>query len=153
MADEREANVMFHRQKQHMLTLLGKEALDDKQINKLCRHLFLSKWGGCKSNEEVDLKIKNRYYILNTGGTKSGGVHWTACVVGAGKSIYLYDSFGRPTGLILKSLKRQADRLGLSVKESKRDAEQRGQSAVCGQISIAWLCVVKQMGVKAALLI
>jgi hypothetical protein len=149
---ENEANVMFHRQKKHMITLLGNQALDDGQINKLCRHLFLSKWGGCMGEAKFELSGQsNKFYVLNT---SKVGTHWVAVVVGGAKTIYVYDSFGRATGLILRHFKRECERKGYRIVESKRDRpEQSDYSAVCGQMCIAWLCTAKQLGVKMALLI
>jgi hypothetical protein len=154
MADEREAraNLMFHRQKQHMITLLGKEALDDGQINKLAKHLFRSKWGGCFGESQFKLTGQtNKFYVLNT---SKAGTHWVAVVVGGAKTVYVYDSFGRATGLILRHFKRECERKGYRIVESKRDRpEQSDSSSVCGQMCIAWLYTAKQLGVKMALLI
>jgi hypothetical protein len=37
------------------------------------------------------------------------------------------------------------------VSSDRKDKEQRGLSVICGHLSLAWLAVVKDLGVRAAI--
>ena len=103
-------------------------------------------------DEFARLRLRPKtYYVVNTGHSRGGGIHWVAVYRGAGKTVYVYDSFGRATGSILPDLKKALEARGYSIVEADRDAEQRGASEVCGHLSLAWLEVVHRYGVLAAL--
>ena len=120
-----------------MISLLGRNETSDDQLDNIGKEIFKSKWGGVMSAENIrlDKRTSNKYFILNTGGLKSGGIHWIGLVVKEGKTIYVYDSFGRRSSMILRSLVKQANENGYKIIESYNDREQRNSSALCGQIS------------------
>ena len=91
------------------------------------------------------------YYIINTAKANSRrGIHWVS-VCQTPKTLYVYDSFGRPTKSILKSLVKRSHQKKLKIVESDNDKEQRDNSDICGQLCMAFLCVVKQYGIREAL--
>ena len=69
------------------------------------------------------------------------------------KAIYVFDSFARATiKQLMKILSKKAKHKQIKIVDSDRsDAEQRDESALCGQLCLAWLCVVKQLGVRSDL--
>ena len=148
-----EVDYVFRFHKQEIISMLGRTETSNDQINKLGKSIFKNRWGGALSEAVVrlDKRIANKYFILNTGNQKSGGIHWVGMFIGNGKALYVYDSFGRRSSLILRTLVKQAHEKGYKIVESNHDHEQRGYSAVCGQISLAWLITAKDLGIKNAL--
>lgn len=81
---------------------------------------------------------KNSYNIVNT--EEAPGMHWLGIYVDKKGTITAYDSFGRR---VLYDGKR--------VQMSEDDPEQSPPEDNCGQRSLAWLLVVKNHGLQAAL--
>ena len=82
---------------------MGKKALDNFQIDKLCKKLFGEKWGGCYPIDEVPVKPYNNihYFIVNTSTSKQQGEHWLGLSI-HGHKAYIYDSYGRHSENIYK---------------------------------------------------
>lgn len=144
---------VFNEHKKNIIHILGRDALSNVDIDKFGKSAFRTHWGGCMSEDTVILNPRNanKYYILNTGNKRSTGIHWTGLYIGSGKTIYAYDSFGRHSSLILRQLIHQAKHKDYKIVESNHDHEQRGYSALCGQISLSWLLAAKDLGIKNAL--
>lgn len=146
---EAKAEDLFNKCKRQLIRKLGRRALYNDEIDAICQRLFGKRWGGCHPSDKLPLK-PNIYYIANTGNQRSNGIHWVSCVTTKTR-VYVYDSFSRHPSNLLKTLSSKAERKGLVIVEANQDeAEQRGDSAICGHISIAWLIVVHQMGIRAA---
>lgn len=146
--DRLEAMEIFRKYKQHIVAVLGVRALYDDQINQFGFDTFGAKFGGAVSADH-DLR-PGKYYIVNTGGKSSRGVHWTAVYI-HNKIAYVYDSYGRPTHSVLPRLK---DNIVGEIKyiiDSDHHAEQRGSSSLCGQLSLAWLMTLHYHGIEMAL--
>ena len=143
----------FRARKRALIKLLGRRALSDHDIESAGRALYGKTWGGVWPHDEFTAaKLRpKRKYVINTGHSRGAGIHWVGLYSGAGKTLYLYDSFGRATGSILPDLKKRLQAAGYSVVEPDRDAEQRGLSQVCGVLALAWLETVNRYGVMAAL--
>ena len=77
------------------------------------------------------------------------GSHWVAIYTTA-KTFYIYDSFGRHTTNLLPILNHK-----LNTKKVKHHTELNkfGTTEICGQLCLAWLCVVKKYGIKKAMTI
>jgi hypothetical protein len=101
----------------------------------------------------VPLKKKG-FSIVNVDKAGKKGSHWVA-VYNTGKTLYIYDSFGRPSTTLLKHLSSVArQRYNLKLVDSRLDAEQFGKkSQICGQLSLAWLVAVQTLGIRQAITI
>ena len=144
------ADSLFKKYKKQIIKQLGRKALPDDKINKLCKELFGSKFKGVYSQDR--LKTTPGYYILNTDVSKhinSDSSHWVA-VVQTKTILYVYDSFGRHTDHVLKLI---ASTTKKKIVDSAHTAEQWGQTEVCGQLACSWLCVVHELGIRVALTI
>ena len=109
---------------------MGHDTTDENQLNAAGRQLFGGLWQGVFAADE--LPPRNGYSIQNTmpRSTRTVG-HWLARANDA-----VYDSYGR---------KQYGDFSG--------DAEQKLDENCCGQMCLAWLCVYKDLGQRAARLI
>ena len=141
---------LFNKYKKQIINQVGKKALDNFQLEKLGKELIGSKFIGIFAQNE--LPEKNGYMIVNTDTSKkinSNKAHWIG-VYQTPKTLYIYDSFGRHTKNVLKVISRKTTK---KRKDSKHDAEQFGYSEVCGQLSLSWLCVAHDIGIRKALTI
>jgi len=92
------------------------------------------------------------FAIINTDDSSGDGVHWVA-VHNYKNTIYIYDSFGRKSTNLLKGFSKLIKKYGKKLVDSKYDAEQADSQEDCGMRCLAWLMIVKCMGVKKALAI
>jgi hypothetical protein len=147
---EKKAEDVFRKYKKQFIKKLGRKALYNTTIDKVGVELFGTKWIGCFPQDKVVLK--NGYQILNVDKSTQNGSHWIG-LYKTNNNIYIYDSFGRPTPQLLKLLTKKIKGYHLKYKDSDLDAEQRGDSEVCGQLSLSWLMCVRDLGVRKAMLI
>ena len=147
---EKKAESLFKKYKKKYISKLGMQPLDNFQIDTICNNLFGIKY---KGSYPVDQKfeLKPGYYIINTDLKKGAGVHWVAMVL-TKTNAFIYDSFARASNKLISHL---AKRLKLAkikiINSDRKDREQKETQLVCGQLSIAWLAVVKDLGVKSAI--
>lgn len=147
---EKKAQSLFNKYKKKYIEKLGRHALDNFSIDTFCKTLFGSKFkGSFAQNEKFELKAG--YYIINTDVKSGGGEHWIALVL-TNKTAYIYDSFARnPTKLVSHLVKRLKFAKYNIVSSDPRDKEQKETEIICGHLSIAWLSVVKDLGVRASI--
>ena len=145
MADK-QANVLFLQYKKKLLKELGNKATTDEQLNCVGKKMFGSKFRGVYAQNQFP--NKTGYYIVNTDIASGPGEHWVA-VYSTAKTLYVFDSFGRCTTKLLKHLAKTKKK----IVDADHDAEQRGLSEVCGVLSLAWLGVLRDLGIRKALLI
>ena len=94
------------------------------------------------------------YYIINNDISTGPGEHWTSLIV-TSKTAYIYDSFARDSKKLLKHLTKRLS--GLSGKKIKiidadrTDKEQKMTEIICGHLSIAFLHVANDLGIRAAI--
>lgn len=147
---EVKAEKLFTKYRRQIIKKFGARPLWDDEIDKYARERIPS-FKGVYPHDK--LPIGNGSYIVNTGGSKSKGIHWVA-IFRSPSVDYIYDSFSRPIPNILKSYNGHGRRLNQS---DPSDIEQHDQYAsqrdVCGHLSLAWLLVARDLGVKAASLI
>jgi hypothetical protein len=142
-----EVNKYFLKYKKQLIKKLGSKGLYDDTIDDNCERLFKSKWKGCVSHNKMSQS--NGYQILNTASSKShDGIHWVAVYI-TPTTIYVYDSYGRDSDSILKSLNKNKKKR--KIVESDRDPEQFGDSEICGHLCISWLLCVNKFGIRKAL--
>lgn len=141
-------NKLFLKHKRRFIKKLGNKALDNHQIDKIGKKEFKTVWQGCNSQDEI--VWKPGFQIINTDPSDKPGTHWIGLYI-TGKTIYVYDSFGRPTSKLLKILTRQAKSKKVRIVDSEYDKEQWGLSEICGLLCMSWLLVARDLGIKAAL--
>ena len=142
-----EPDELFRKYKAVLIRIAGRRALFDITLDSIGKSLFHKKWLGVYSQK--DALFKPGYQVLNTS-NRAPGTHWVSLFI-EGKTVYIYDSFGRPTKSLLKGFYSKAKAKGFSVQDSDYDAEQRGDSEVCGVLALSWLLVIKNLGITAAL--
>jgi hypothetical protein len=150
-----EAHVMtyFRKYKKQIIHILGTGALQGMTIQEVGKELLGSKFRGVYSQNEKQLNVhKSGYYVINTDTVGKAGTHWVAVYVTA-KTVYVFDSFGRKSPRLLPHLVSKAHKHNKRVIDTDHDRDQADSSSICGQLCIAWLMVVKSMGVRAALLV
>ena len=129
---------------------LGKGPLDEGQIDEIGLREFGRKWGGVHPSDRLPALKKDRFYVVNNAGHRSPGTHWLGLYSSPGGRVYIYDSFARfITRLIPKTVRKI--RHENIVEEANQNADQRGASSVCGQLSLSWLLLVRDMGIRKAL--
>jgi len=152
---EQDAEARFRTYRDALIRIYGRGPLDSDQIDEFGKEAFGASWRGVSGQERVKTPMKAGYRIVNTSKTaKSPGVHWVGLYVTSAGRTYTYDSFARSGARMLSELAgRRKKGSGAFVDSDRKDAEQRGQSAVCGHLSLAWLLVVRDLGVRSAILI
>lgn len=143
---------LFNKTKNSLIRKLGNEPLSDTTINKVGKEMFGIKWGGVGSQSMPIPKTKDRYYVVNTAhNDKSKGIHWTALYISKSGKPYIYDSFARNTNKLMFVLEKNIR--GGTKKEPvgiNKELDQHSGSNVCGHISLAWLNVVDNLGIREA---
>jgi hypothetical protein len=152
---EQDAEARFKTYKDALIRIYGRGPLDSDQIGEFGIEAFGGSWRGVSGQETVKTPMKAGYYIVNTSKTaKSPGHHWCGLYVTSAGKGYTYDSFARSGAKMLSELGgRRKKGSGAFVDSDRKDAEQRGASAVCGHLSLAWLLVVRDLGIRSAILI
>ena len=136
--------------KQRLLRELGREALFDDQIDVVGRREFGRRWGGVHPSDGVPPWKSNRYYVINSGFRGGPGAHWVALYASPAGRVYVYDSFARTSTKIVPATVR---RLGPKhfIEDANGVADQRGASEICGALSLAWLMLVRDVGIRRSL--
>jgi hypothetical protein len=152
---ELNAEARFRTYRDALIRIYGRGPLDSDQIGEFGQEAFGGGWRGVAGQDRVKASLKPGYYIVNTSKTANGpGVHWMAVYVTSAGCTYTYDSFARSGSRMLSELNgRRKKGSGAFADSDRKDAEQRGASAVCGHLSLAWLLVVRDLGVRSAVLI
>ena len=156
-AAEKEAESLFRKVKAALIRRLGRGPLSSATIDSEGRALFGSRYGG--SGDQTRIKLEpDRFYIVNTSYTRnSPGFHWVAIAVSRTGIIYMYDSYARSGARIMSRLVSRIHKKGGTGRHvstsDPSDKEQLVNSAVCGHLSLAWLIVVRALGLRQALLI
>lgn len=130
----------------------GNKATTDTQLTRIGKKYFNNVYIGTYPWDTYPLSNLPEYgfAIINTDDSKKGGTHWVA-IHNYKNKMYVYDSFGRITKNILKKFNKRITGKGLKIIDSRRDPEQQGYQEDCGLRCIAWLLIIKSMGIKKAL--
>jgi len=144
-----DSNTQFIKAKNSLVRKLGRDPLDNFQIDEVGKAWFGVKWGFVSDQSKTIPKTPDRYYIVNTAhSNKSPGYHWTALYISKSARPYIYDSFARNIKALMPVLEKNIKGRGVGV--NSNGAEQHSQSSLCGHISLAWLHVVKNLGIREA---
>ena len=84
-------------------------------------------------------------WVVNEQRRGHGGTHWMG-VVRLGGVTYFWDSFGRTAQAVFPH-----EAWAQGAVSAEADVEQQRDESLCGQATIAWLGVVEQLGISAAL--
>jgi hypothetical protein len=139
----------FRAYRDAFIRALGRGPLDDKTIDWVARAEFGRRWGGV-SPQSAWRPRRDRFYVVNTAlSPSSPGVHWVGVYVSPRGIVHVYDSFGRNVRRLLWRVGKTASRWGAGpLNGTDPDAEQRGNSAICGHASLAWLIIVRDLGIR-----
>ena len=140
---------LFNYYKAALIEELGRKALDDVTINRIGSREFGAAWAGCHPIDRVKFK-PNTYQIINTDPHTKSGSHWLGCFQTRTKA-YVFDSYGRSIPRLVSHLISTIKNKGLSLGATNRDPhmEQIGfSSEVCGHYSLAFLLVVRDLGIQ-----
>ncbi len=102
---------------------------------------------GVFPQDQVPAMAVGESAIINNHSHDMVGEHWTAGVM-TKQGLLVFDSFGRDLGKLLPILSKQ-----VKILTTDPDRDQRYVDENCGQLSLAWLCLVKKHGVNAGKLI
>lgn len=126
----------------------GNKALYDNEITDIGRQLLGKKYVGTYPIDKVPLSGSDKYMIANVDAEGLPGSHWLGIYL-KGDTIYVYDSFARKSKKLLKHLHDKAKKYKKKIVDINAKADQRGNSEVCGPISLAWLYIVYKNGIHA----
>ena len=131
----------FRAYKRLLVAAVGRGPMDDAKINEI--GVFPS------DKAKKLLRMRDRFAIANTATSKGRGSHWVGVYMTPKGEGYVYDSFGRDIDRVMWQLSRAALAADNALRETDTAAEQRGFSALCGQLSLSWLLCVRDLGIKA----
>ena len=123
---------------------LGNGITNSREVTEMGECLFDAKYKGTYAVDRLPKLKHGECCIINLDRSHQPGSHWVAVFKSNNKYV-IYDSFGRKSSKILKSLKR------LDIIDTDYDPEQMMQEDNCGQRSLAWLWCVYKLGIENAL--
>lgn len=147
--DEKEVEKHFRKHRDKLFRKHGRKALDNFQLDKICRGYLGNKFIGVFPQDKIPLD-KQGYMIANTDKSGKSGVHWVS-IYSTKKTFYVYDSYGRSTKSLLRLLTKKLKDKKIKIVDSDPDQEQRGNSEVCGVLSAAWLFTCHDLSVRNAI--
>lgn len=146
------ARKVFDDTRNELIREFGDGPMSDGTVNKVGHRLFGKKWAGVGSADSHFKPVPNRYFVLNTGHEGSDGVHWVAGYRSPRGQVYVFDSFGRSTPVVLPGIARRAPQEGHGiVVDASREQVQKDGTAICGHLSLAWLYAVHRAGLTPTL--
>ena len=145
---EKTAEKTFKKLKNQYIRKLGLHALDTSEIDLIGKSVFGTKYRGCHAQDEK-FELKSGYYVINNDLAKGPGEHWVGLYLTA-KTAYFYDSFARDANKLVSVLVKRLKTRRI-VNSDRKDSEQKGLEIICGHLSLAWLTVIKELGIRAAM--
>lgn len=146
--EEKRAHKIYDDVRKVIEKVLGNKTTFGDDLDRIGSRLFSSDWHGVWASDQVPSLSDGQLAILNLDKSHEPGSHWIA-VARDGDDMVVYDSFGRKSRKIIRSLFGK----GLDIIDSDYDSEQRIVETNCGARSMAWLVVYKLWGREMALLI
>jgi hypothetical protein len=138
--------------------LIGKGESIDYVISTVGRQILGKPFLGVFPSDKIPISLSrtrpySKFLIMNLDREGQPGSHWVG-VVGEGKVLYVYDTFGRRIEEIAPSIFDFAAKHKMRVHNmpnSTSCAEQDARESNCGQRSLAWLIYFKTYGKHKAL--
>ena len=135
MLNKKEVQLLYEYTLKEVQKDLGNGITNDEQLNKYCT--FLPKFRGTHAWDEIP-KLKNlECCIINLDTSNQPGSHWVAIYKYKNK-MYMFDSFDRKISTFRKV-------------EIDKAVTQKPKELDCGQRSIAFLALVKSIGLTDTL--
>jgi len=128
-------------------TMLGTGSTSMSQLSSVGDELLGKRFQGVFASDQIPVLKRPGYAIVNTDPWGSPGEHWIAIARGKTGNTWVYDSFGRPTDRVLKSMLKSGNG---DIQDTERDSEQLVREEDCGARSMAWLLVFDRFGAKKA---
>jgi hypothetical protein len=151
---EKAAEGLFWKYVNALVKRFGNGPLSSDDIDSYGHEAFGARYGGV---DDQHIKLKpGKLYVVNTSfSPKSPGVHWVAVAVSKAGVVHLYDSFARNGSALMPKLRANVQKTGSGrhFSESDRTDAEQVDGALCGHMSLSWLSVVRDLGVRDALLI
>ena len=140
----------FREYKKILTDLVGNGPMDEDTIDTIGKASFGKRWAGVSASDEAKklLQMRDVFAIVNTATSRGRGSHWLGIYMTPKGAGYLYDSFGREASQVIWRLNRAALAENIALHNTDSVAEQRGTSAVCGQLSLSWLLTLRDLGIK-----
>lgn len=150
MTTKKLAEEMFQNYKTQIIKSMGINSTYLEQLTKICKQLFGKYYIGTFAFDKIPSKMgKNKMLIFNLDKMgESNKEHWVAIYKYAHNKILFYDSFGRSHTKLFTNLG-ELSKNNL-IQDSEKDAEQFGNSSICGQLCIAFLCICHNNGINYA---
>jgi hypothetical protein len=149
MTSKSKERKLFNAYKKVLYEELGHADTESEQLDKIGRREFGTHWSGVHPQDRVKLR-PNSYCIVNTDTHDKPGLHWMA-VYTTKNHAYIYDSYARPVKTLVRHLIDNINEHGfiLGKTDKVHHMEQIGYSSgVCGQNSMAFLLVVRDLGIR-----
>ena len=149
---EKEVLKVFNKHKRKLIKLMGTKSTTDSQLNTVGNALFGRQYIGTYSQDNLKFnKIKNKSMaIINTDTQGKGGTHWVALYF-TPKTVYIWDSYGRSSRVLLPIFTKQLSTRKLKFIDSDPDVDQSKRSEICGQICMSILLTINEVGVRNAM--
>jgi hypothetical protein len=141
----------FREYKRLLINFVGRAPMEETKIDEIGKAEFGKRWAGVFASDEAArlLRMKDRFAIVNTATSHGRGSHWLGVYMSRGGACWLYDSFGREASHVCWRLNRAALEHHIAIRNTNPNHEQRGTSAVCGHLSLAFLLTVRDLGIRA----
>jgi hypothetical protein len=139
---------LYNQYKIDLIKLLGHGKTGSRSVDALGHTAFGARWGGVFGHDEVQ-PSPGKFYLINTSKSNQKGAHWLAMVTTRSHA-FLYDSFSRSVSRLVPQLVKRLSESGFSPIFDRHRQEQYGESNLCGQIALAWLLVVRDLGLLRA---
>jgi hypothetical protein len=149
--DQQMERELYNSYKRQLIGLLGTGQTRNNTLNALGYVLFGQRWGGVHGHDVVHPRPQ-KFYLINTSSSSQKGTHWLAMVT-TRKHAFIYDSFSRSANRLIPQLIHRLPASGFTPKFDYHRQEQYGDSNLCGQIALAWLLVVRDLGLTKARMI
>jgi hypothetical protein len=147
---ENKAEKLFKKYKTQYIAKLGRHALDNVEIDTLAQSKLGTRYKGSYA-QDSNFEMKSGFYIINTDLKAGPGIHWISLII-TPKTAYIYDSFARDPNKLVTHLVKRLTKTKRKIDSADRsDKEQRDVEIVCGHLSLSFLTVAKDLGVRAAI--
>jgi hypothetical protein len=144
----KEAEALHARQVKALKTRLGNVPLTDGTITTACKAKKIPLMGVFMQNNPIP--SRDGMFVMNNDTIGNAGIHWVGGVK-IGKTIYIYDSFGRSNTKLLPIFTQMAKQQGYRIRNAGlNDQDQFGETSVdCGHRVISSLMIAKKYGVNS----
>lgn len=145
-----QAKAYHNRLRNDIVKEWGRHALNDIEVTNIGRQLLGNKYRGTFPQDRAPFTNRSKYFIINVDKSGFPGSHWVAIYQDNNKTMYVYDSFARPSKRLLPHLYDKAKANGYKLINANRGPDQCKKTNICGPISLAFLKATEMFGIDAA---